>query len=87
VGGLATNPAQQLAARALQGLGGALVFPRTLAIINVRFSEGAERNRHSAAVLVLIANAGTGGLAGEELRIVTAQGIARSALLSPVGSY
>src|SRR5688572_8486641 len=36
-GGLATNPAQQLVARALQGLGGALVFPSTLAIINVRF--------------------------------------------------
>jgi MFS family permease len=44
-GGLATNPAQQIVARALQGLGGALVFPSTLAIINVQFSEGAERNR------------------------------------------
>jgi hypothetical protein len=31
------------------------------------------------AVLVLIANAGTGGLAGEELRTAAAQGIARSA--------
>src|SRR5688500_17648890 len=44
-GGLATSPVQQLVARALQGLGGALVFPSTLAIINVRFPEGAERNR------------------------------------------
>jgi MFS family permease len=44
-GGLATNPAQQIVARALQGFGGALVFPSTLAIINVQFSEGAERNR------------------------------------------
>ena len=57
-GGLATNPAQQLAARALQGLGGALVFPSTLAIINVRFPEGAERNR----ALGIWAGAGAAGL-------------------------
>ena len=42
-GGLATNVFQQLAARSFQGLGGALVFPSTLALINVRFREGAER--------------------------------------------
>ncbi|MEZ0470438.1 MFS transporter [Luteimonas salinilitoris] len=57
-GGLATNPAQQLVARALQGLGGALVFPSTLAIINVRFAEGAERNR----ALGIWAGAGAAGL-------------------------
>jgi MFS family permease len=44
-GGLATGPAPQLAARAAQGLGGALVFPSTLAIINTTFAEGRERNR------------------------------------------
>ncbi|HEX6523079.1 MAG TPA: MFS transporter [Streptosporangiaceae bacterium] len=44
-GGLATSPAPLLAARALQGLGGALVFPSTLAIINTTFAEGRERNR------------------------------------------
>jgi MFS family permease len=44
-GGLATGPAVQLASRALQGLGGALVFPSTLAIINTTFAEGRERNR------------------------------------------
>src|SRR6266516_960903 len=44
-GGLATGPTVQLAARALQGLGGALVFPSTLAIINTTFAEGRERNR------------------------------------------
>jgi MFS family permease len=44
-GGLATGPAPQLAARAIQGLGGALVFPSTLAIINTTFAEGRERNR------------------------------------------
>jgi len=57
-GGLAANPAQQIIARALQGLGGALVFPSTLAIINVRFSEGAERNR----ALGIWAGAGAAGL-------------------------
>jgi MFS family permease len=44
-GGLATGPTVQLAARALQGLGGALVFPSTLAIINTTFAEGRDRNR------------------------------------------
>src|SRR5690349_17813727 len=57
-GGLATSPTQQIVARALQGLGGALVFPSTLAIINVRFSEGAERNR----ALGIWAGAGAAGL-------------------------
>jgi MFS family permease len=57
-GGLATSPAQQLAARALQGLGGALVFPSTLAIINVRFVEGVERN----LALGIWAGAGAAGL-------------------------
>ena len=44
-GGLATGPQVQLAARAVQGLGGALVFPGTLALINTTFTEGRERNR------------------------------------------
>jgi MFS family permease len=44
-GGLATGPEVQLTARALQGLGGALVFPSTLALINTTFPEGPERNR------------------------------------------
>jgi MFS family permease len=44
-GGLATRPEVQLAARAVQGLGGALSFPSTLALINTTFAEGRERNR------------------------------------------
>src|SRR3954471_14213097 len=44
-GGLATGPAWQLTARAIQGLAGALVFPSTLAIINTTFAEGRDRNR------------------------------------------
>src|ERR1700730_4905233 len=57
-GGLATNTTQQLIARAVQGLGGALVFPSTLALINVRFREGEERNR----ALGVWAGAGAAGL-------------------------
>jgi EmrB/QacA subfamily drug resistance transporter len=45
VGGLATEPAILLAARAAQGLGGALVFPATLSLVNTTFAEGQERNR------------------------------------------
>jgi MFS family permease len=44
-GGLATGPEIQLAGRAVQGLGGALVFPGTLALINTTFAEGRDRNR------------------------------------------
>jgi MFS family permease len=44
-GGLATRPEVQLTARAVQGLGGALVFPSTLAVINTTFAEGRDRNR------------------------------------------
>lgn len=44
-GGLATGPEIQLAARAVQGLGGALVFPGTLALVNTTFAEGRDRNR------------------------------------------
>lgn len=57
-GGLASSVATQLAARAVQGLGGALVFPSTLALINVPFREGEERNR----VLGVWAGAGAAGL-------------------------
>ncbi|GGY98272.1 MFS transporter [Streptomyces poonensis] len=44
-GGLATGPGMLLAARAFQGLGGALVFPTTLALVNTTFAEGHMRNR------------------------------------------
>jgi EmrB/QacA subfamily drug resistance transporter len=44
-GGLAAAAEVQLAARAVQGLGGALVFPATLSLINTTFAEGRERNR------------------------------------------
>jgi len=57
-GGLATRPEVQLAARAVQGLGGALVFPSTLALINTTFAEGSERNR----ALGIWGGAGAAGL-------------------------
>jgi MFS family permease len=57
-GGLATGPRAQLAARAVQGLGGALVLPSTLALINTTFSEGRERNR----ALSIWGGAGAAGL-------------------------
>jgi EmrB/QacA subfamily drug resistance transporter len=44
-GGLAPTPEVLLVARAVQGLGGALVFPSTLALINTTFAEGRGRNR------------------------------------------
>jgi EmrB/QacA subfamily drug resistance transporter len=44
-GGLAPSPEILLVGRAAQGLGGALVFPSTLALINTTFAEGRERNR------------------------------------------
>ena len=43
-GGLATSPEILLVARVVQGLGGALVFPSTLALINTTFAEGRDRN-------------------------------------------
>ena len=55
---LASSPETMLAARAVQGLGGALVFPSTLALVNVTFDEGVERNR----ALAVWAGAGAAGL-------------------------
>jgi MFS family permease len=48
-GGLAPQPEFLLVARAVQGLGGALVFPATLSLVNTTFAEGRERN-HAVAV-------------------------------------
>ncbi|GAC1317607.1 MAG: DHA2 family efflux MFS transporter permease subunit [Thermoleophilaceae bacterium] len=45
VGGLAQSQGMLVAARAAQGIGGAIVSPATLAIITTTFTEGGERNR------------------------------------------
>ncbi|MDR0219765.1 MAG: MFS transporter [Enterobacteriaceae bacterium] len=49
IGGLAWRPEVIIAARAVQGIGGAFLFPATLSLINRLFSEGPERNRALAA--------------------------------------
>jgi EmrB/QacA subfamily drug resistance transporter len=45
LGGLATSQAWLLAARALQGVGGAFAAPASLSLIAVTFPEGKQRNR------------------------------------------
>jgi len=57
-GGLAPRPEVLLVARAAQGLGGALVFPATLALVNTTFAEGRERNR----ALAVWGSSGAAGL-------------------------
>jgi EmrB/QacA subfamily drug resistance transporter len=57
-GGLAPEPELLLVARAVQGLGGALVFPATLSLVNTTFAEGCERNR----AVAIWGGAGAAGL-------------------------
>ncbi len=61
LGGVAQNDVWLVAARAVQGLGAALISPAALSIVTTTFSEGAERNR---ALGVWGAVAGAGGAAG-----------------------
>ena len=49
LGGLAEAPGVLVAARALQGAGGALLFPATVAALKAGFAEGPERARALAA--------------------------------------
>ncbi|AUL14529.1 MFS transporter [Bordetella bronchiseptica] len=58
VGGLAWNPAVIVIARAVQGIGAALLFPSTLSLINRLFEEGPPRNR----ALAIWGGAGASGL-------------------------
>src|SRR6266542_3215262 len=44
-GGLAQHAGLLIAARAVQGIGGAVLFPATLSLVNTTFEEGRERNR------------------------------------------
>src|SRR5918997_1588402 len=60
-GGLATSPGMLIAARAVQGLGAAMLSPAALSLVTVMFTEGAERNK---AFGVWGAVAGSGGAAG-----------------------
>jgi EmrB/QacA subfamily drug resistance transporter len=71
-GGLATNSAQLIAARAVQGLGAAILSPAALSIVTTTFRDGAERNK---ALGVWGAVAGGGGAAGVLLGGVLTDGL------------
>jgi EmrB/QacA subfamily drug resistance transporter len=71
-GGLAQSEGWLIAARAVQGLGGALVSPAALSIITTTFAEGAERNR---ALGVWGSVAGAGGAAGVLLGGILTSGL------------
>jgi len=60
-GGLAESSTQLIIARAIQGLGAALLSPAALSLVTVLFEEGAERNK---ALGVWGAVAGSGGAVG-----------------------
>ncbi|HWK25550.1 MAG TPA: MFS transporter [Solirubrobacter sp.] len=60
-GGLAQSDVWLIAARAVQGLGAALLSPAALSLVTVIFKEGSERNK---AMGVWGAVAGSGGAAG-----------------------
>jgi EmrB/QacA subfamily drug resistance transporter len=57
LGGLAQSAEWLLAARVLQGVGGAIAAPATLALLMMNFAEGSERNR----ALALYSVVSTGG--------------------------
>src|SRR4051812_25879012 len=61
LGGFATSEGFLLAARALQGVGGAIASPTALALITTNFAEGKERNR---AFGVFAAVSGSGAAIG-----------------------
>ena len=71
-GGLATNSGQLIAARAVQGLGAAILSPAALSIVTTTFRDGAERNK---ALGVWGAVAGSGGAAGVLLGGVLTDGL------------
>lgn len=58
LGGLAASPWQLIAARVLQGVGAAVLFPATLSLVSTTFAEGARRNR----AMTVWAGAGAVGL-------------------------
>jgi EmrB/QacA subfamily drug resistance transporter len=71
-GGLAQSEAWLIAARAVQGLGAAIVSPAALSIITTTFADGAERNR---ALGIWGAVAGAGGAAGVLLGGILTSGL------------
>ncbi len=65
LGGFATSEGWLLAARAVQGLGGAIVAPTSLSLVTTTFPEGTQRNRAFGVVSAMaIAGAAIGLIAG-----------------------
>jgi EmrB/QacA subfamily drug resistance transporter len=62
LGGLSQNSGQLLAARALQGVGGAIASPTALALIATTFTEGPTRNRAFGVFAAVSAGGGAIGL-------------------------
>ena len=71
-GGFAESEGQLIAARAVQGLGAAILSPAALSIVTTIFRDGAERNK---ALGVWGAVAGSGGAAGVLLGGVLTDGL------------
>jgi EmrB/QacA subfamily drug resistance transporter len=71
-GGIAQSEGWLIAARAVQGLGAAVVSPAALSIITTTFAEGSERNR---ALGIWGAVAGAGGAAGVLLGGILTSGL------------
>jgi len=71
-GGIAQSEGWLITARAIQGLGAAIVSPAALSIITTTFAEGAERNR---ALGIWGAVAGAGGAAGVLLGGILTSGL------------
>jgi EmrB/QacA subfamily drug resistance transporter len=61
LGGLATSPAMLIVARALQGVGAAVVAPATLTIITTTYREGHRRSRALAIWTAVSSLGGAGG--------------------------
>ncbi|MFF0066332.1 MFS transporter [Streptomyces sp. NPDC005279] len=62
LGGLSQSSGQLLAARALQGVGGAIASPTALALITTTFTEGPARNRAFGVFAAVSAGGGAIGL-------------------------
>jgi EmrB/QacA subfamily drug resistance transporter len=71
-GGLAQSEGWLIAARAVQGLGAAIISPAALSIVTTTFAEGTERNK---ALGVWGAVAGAGGAAGVLLGGILTDGL------------
>jgi EmrB/QacA subfamily drug resistance transporter len=72
VGGFSSSDSMLIAARAVQGLGAAILSPSALSIVTTTFRDGAERNK---ALGVWGAVAGSGGAAGVLLGGVLTDGL------------